>query len=169
MRITRQDASELQLEDSGLGMVAFGIIFLVAAVACAGMAINEGKVAAAVIVLGGFGSAGMLILRRARASVHHFDLQRGILTVETRPALAADDQDRVAVTYPLTTLADIVLEESDGADGGRTHTRMYRPVYRFQDGTRLPLRPNYVNELSGQLKIQAAVRAILPGLVAKRA
>ena len=169
MRITRQDASELQLEDSGLGLVMFGILALVMAVGCAGFAINEGKFAAAVIVLGGFGSAGMVMLRRARSAVHHFDLQRGILTVDTRPVLAADDHDRMAVTYPLATLSDLVLEESTATDNDGFHTRTYRPVYLFRDGTRLPLVPYYLNQVSGQMAIQAAVRSILRGAAAKSA
>src|SRR5688500_14124178 len=134
MRITRHTASELQLEDSGLGMIIFGTIAIVAAVVGAGLAIQDGKLAAAMVVLGGFGPAGMLMLRRAESAIHHFDVQRGILTVDTRPVLGADEDDRVAVTFPLHTLADLTLEESSSTDGDGTRTHTYRPVYVFRDG-----------------------------------
>ena len=161
MRITRQTETELQLEDSGAGLVAFGVLAIAVAVLTAGFALHDGKLAAAIIVLGGFGSAGIVMLRRAEAVIHHFDIQRAILTVDTRPVLAVDDDDRKAVTYPLHALADLTLEESTSADSDGTRTLTFRPVYRFQDGTRLPLLPYYTSQRSTQEQIQAAVRAII--------
>lgn len=161
MRITRHTASELQLEDSGLGLILFGAIALITAVVTAGFAIHEGKLAAAAIVVGGFGSAGLVMLRRAKAAIHHFDLQRGLLTVDTRPVLGTDEDDREAVTYPLHTLVDVTLEEHSTTDYDGTRTHTYRPVYVFSDGTRRPLLPYFTTQVSGQAEIQAAVRSML--------
>ena len=169
MRITRHTASELQLEDSGLGMVVFGTVAIFAAILCAGLAIQSGKFAAAVIVLGGFGPAGLIMLRRAESAIHHFDLQRGILTVDTRAVLGADEDDREAVTYPLHTIADLVLEESSSTDGDGTRTHTYRPVYVFRDGTRRPLLPYFTNQQSRQAEVQAAVRSVISASLSKSA
>ena len=169
MRITRHTASELQLEDSGLGLVLFGTLAIVVALLSAGFAIQDGKMAAAVVVVGGFGSAGLIILRRAKSAIHHFDLQRGILTVDTRPVLGTDEDDREAVTYPLHTLVDVTLEESSSTDGDGTRTHTYRPVYVFRDGTRRPLLPYFTTQVSGQAEVQAAVRSVLVRAGAKSA
>ncbi len=169
VRITRQTASELQLEDSGLGMVLFGTLAIVVAVVSAGFAINDGKLAAAVVVVGGFGSAGLLILRRATSAIHHFDLQRGILTIDTRPVLGTDEDDREAVTYPLHTLADVTLEGSSSTDGDGTRMHTYRPVYVFRDGTRRPLLPYFTTQVGAQSEIQAAIRSVLVKAGAKSA
>ena len=169
MRIARQSATELQLEDSGFTMLAFGILAVAAAIFCGGFAFQDGKLAAALVVLGGFGSAGIVMLRRAEAIVHHFDLQRGLLTVDTRPALASGDDDRRAVTYPLHTIADLVLEESSSTDSDGTRSHVFRPVYVFRDGTRLPLVQHYTSQRASQAGIQTAVRSALSGFVAKRA
>lgn len=169
MRITRQTATELQLEDSGRAVIAFGLVAIVFAVLAAVVAMNDGRYAAAAIVLGGFGSTGIVILRRAEAAVHHFDLQRGILTVDTRPALAVDEDDRKAVTYPLRTLADVALEASGREAGDGDLPRTLRPVYVFSDGSRLPLVPYYTAQRSKQEAIQAAVRSILGAATARSA
>lgn len=161
MRITRRTPTELQLEDSGAGLVAFGVLVMAVAVLTAGFALHDGKLAAAIVVLGGFGSAGIVMLRRAASVIHHFDMQRAILTVDTRPVLAVDADDRRAVTYPLHTLADLTLEESTSTDSDGTHTLTFRPVYVFRDGTRLPLLPYYTSQRSTQVEIQDAVRSIL--------
>ena len=161
MRITRHTASELQLEDSGLGLILFGAIALVTAVVIAGFAIHQGKLAAAAVVIGGFGPAGLIMLRRAEAAIHHFDLQRGILTVDTRPVLGTDEDDRAAVTYPLHTLVDLTFEEHSTTDYDGTRTHTYRPVYVFRDGTRRPLLPYYTTRLSSHAELQAAVRSVL--------
>lgn len=169
MRMTRQSATELQLEDSGVAVVAFGILAIAAAIFGAGFALQDGKVAAAIILVGGFGSAGIVMLRRAQATIHHFDLQRGLLTVDSRPVLAIDGDDRTTVTYPLHTIADLVLEGSSSADGDGTPAHVFRPVYVFRDGTRLPLVQHYTAQHTRQVGIQSAVRSVLSGAVAKRA
>lgn len=169
MRIARQSATELQLEDSGFTMLAFGLLAIAAAILCGGFAFQDGKLAAALVVVGGFGSAGIVMLRRAEAIVHHFDLQRGLLTVDTRPVLASGEDDRKAVTYPLHTIADLVLEESSSTDGDGTRSHVFRPVYLFRDGTRLPLVQHYTSQRTRQAEIQAAVRSVLSDVVAKRA
>ena len=169
MRITRHTATELQLEDSGKTMIAFGLLAIAIAVLVAGLAINDGKFAAAAIVLGGFGSTGIVILRRAEAAVHHFDVHRGILTIDTRPVLAVDDDDRKAVTYPLRALTDIVVEASAREAGDGPNAHAFRPVYVFNDGSRLPLVPYYSAKRSKQEAIQAAVRSLLGGVTARSA
>lgn len=169
MKMTRQSATELQLEDSGLAVVAFGILAIAVAIFGAGFALQDGKIAAAIVLIGGFGSAGIVMLRRAQATIHHFDLQRSLLTVESRPVLAIDGDDRTAVTYPLHTIADLVLEESSSTDGDGTRSHVFRPVYVFRDGTRLPLVQHYTSQRARQVAIQAAVRSVLPGAVAKSA
>lgn len=168
MRITRHTATELQLEDSGRTMIAWGLVAITVAILVAGLAINDGKFAAAAIVLGGFGSTGIIILRRAEAAMHHFDLQRGILTVDTRPVLAVDEDDRKAVTYPLGTLADLVLEAAS-PDTGDRNAHTFRPVYVFTDGSRLPLVAYHTARRSNQEAIQTAVRSILGGMTARSA
>ena len=169
MRITRRTASELQLEDSGMGLILFGTIAIVAAIVGAGLAIQDGKLAAAVVVLGGFGPAGLIMLRRAESAIHHFDLQRGILTIDTRPVLGADEDDRSAVTYPLHTIADLTLEESSSTDGDGTRTHTYRPVYVFRDGTRRPLLPYFTTQRPSQAEVQAAVRSVISGSLSRSA
>ena len=169
MRITRHTASELQLEDSGLGMIVFGTIAIVAAIVGAGLAIQDGKFAAAAVILGGFGPAGLIMLRRAEAAIHHFDIQRGILTVDTRPVLGAEEGDRVAVTYPLHTLADLTLEGSSSTDGHGTRTHTYRPVYVFRDGTRRPLLPYFTSQRASQAELQTAVRSVISASMSKSA
>lgn len=168
MRITRHTASELQLEDSGIRLVVFGACLIVMALVSAGIAISAGKLAAAAVVVGGFGSAGLIMLRRAESAIHHFDLQRGILTVDSRPVLGADEDDRVAVTYPLHTLVDMIFEEQ-GMDGDGTRTHLFRPVYIFRDGTRRPLLPYFTNERSGKPELQAAVRSVITRVGARSA
>lgn len=160
MRITLHSATELQLEDSGRGLVAFGGLFIAAALLGAGFAWRDGKTFAVLVALVAFGGAGVYMLRRAQAAVHHFDLRRGTLTIETRPVFTSDRAAREVTTYPLETLSDITLEESS-SDAGSRHSYTYRPVYVFRDGRRVPLVPYYTSGKAAKAALQATVQDFL--------
>lgn len=161
MRITRNTAAELQLEDAGYWMVAFGALALVTAVVVAAFAAREGETIAGILILGAFGGAGVVVLRRARSVVHRFDRQRATLTIEARPILVPGSRSVERMTYEIASLADLALEEqsSTGESGMRTHT--FRPVYVFSDGRRIPLLAYYTSQVIAQKTLQAAVRAWL--------
>lgn len=165
MRITLHSPTELQLEDSGRGLVAFGGLFIAAALLSAGFAYRDGKPFAVLVALLAFGGAGVYMLRRARAAVHHFDQRRGTLTIETRPVFTSDAAAREITTYPLESLSDLTLEESSGDDGSR-HSYTYRPVYVFRDGRRVPLLPYHTSGKAAKAALQATVREWL--LAARR-
>ena len=160
MRITLHSATELQLEDSGRGMVAFGGLFIAAALLGAGFAWRDGKTFAVLVALVAFGGAGVYMLRRAQAAVHRFDLRRGTLTIETRPVFTSDEAAREITTYPLASLSDITLEESS-SDAGSRHSYTYRPVYVFRDGRRVPLLPYYTSGKRSKAALQFVVRDFL--------
>ena len=160
MRITLHSATELQLEDSGRGMVAFGGLFIAAALLGAGFAWRDGKTFVVLLVLVVFGGGGVLMLRRARAAVHRFDVRRGTLTIETRPLFTSDKAAREVTTYPLESLSDVTLEESS-PDADSRHSYTYRPVYVFRDGRRVPLLPYYTSGKAAKAALQATVRDFL--------
>jgi len=160
MRITLHSATELQLEDSGRGLVAFGGLFIAAALLGAGFAWRDGKTFAVVVALVAFGGAGVYMLRRAQAAVHRFDLRRGTLTIETRPVFTSDKAAREVTTYPLESLSDMTVEESS-SDADSRHSYTYRPVYVFRDGRRVPLLPYYTSGRAAKAALQAAVREFL--------
>jgi hypothetical protein len=160
MRITLHSATELQLEDSGRGLVAFGGLSIAAALLGAGFAYRDGKTFAVLIALVAFGGAGVVMLRRARAAVHHFDLRRRTLTIETRPVFTSDRAAREVTTFPLDTLSDVTLEESS-PDAGSRHSHTFRPVYVFRDGRRVPLVPYYTSGKTAKAALQATIRDFL--------
>jgi hypothetical protein len=160
MRVTLHSETELQLENSGRGMVAFGALFIASALLSAGFAYHGGKPWAALIALCAFGGGGIVMLRRAQASVHHFDGRRGTLTIRTRPVFASDPAFRETTSYPLDTLSDLTLEESS-PDAGSRHSHTWRPVYVFRDGRRLPLVPYYTSGRKAKEALQATVREFL--------
>jgi hypothetical protein len=161
MRITRQSAAELLLEDSGRGLLFIAAMCIGIAAISAFFAAREGKVAAALIVLTAFGAAGVVMLRRAREQTHHFDLRRETLTIASRPALALGAAAWEVETHPLSSLADVVVEESSSAPSGRTHSYTYRLVYVFADGARRPLLPYYTSGRSQYAALQETLRALL--------
>ena len=161
MRITQQSERELLLEDSGRGLVAFGALFVTVSAIVAGGALREGKGWVALLVTAVFGIAGIVMIVKARAQTHHFDLRRGILTIASRPTLALLGTTLEVVTHPLETLQDVVLTESHNASGTRAHSRTYRLEYVFADGARRPLRPYYTTGRTGYAAIQDALRAAL--------
>ena len=161
MRITLQSDDELLLEDSGRGLVAFGALAVAVSLIVGGAAVLDGKPVVALIVLGAFGVAGVYMLRAARAQTHQFDLRRGTLTIASRPAIARGMTTVEVATYPLASLADVVLEESPSANGGRTHSYTYRLAYVFADGARRPLRSYYTSGRAGYAKLQEHLRAVL--------
>lgn len=160
MRVTLHTATELQLEDSGRGLVAFGGLFIAAALFGAGFAWRDGKTVAVVVALVAFGGAGVYMLWRAQAAIHRFDLRRGTLTIETRPVFTSDPAARETTTYPLESLSDITLEESS-PDTDSRHSYTYRPVYVFRDGRRVPLLPYYTSGKRAKAALQATVRDFL--------
>jgi hypothetical protein len=161
MRITRQNATELLLEDSGRGLLSLAALCIGAAATSAGFALRDGKVAAALLVLGLFGAAGIVMLRRARSQTHHFDLRRRTLTIASRPAIALGSTTLEVVTHPLASLADVVIEEGSPDRSGQTHSYTYRLVYVFADGARRPLLPYFTAGRARYAALQATLRGVL--------
>lgn len=147
--------------------MALGVLALAAAIGVGALAWRDGKTGAALIVVAVFGTAGVICLRRARASIHRMDLRRGTLTIQTMPVIAVGARTSETTTYPLSDLMDLTLEEMSPDDDGR-HTRTYRPVYVFRNGLRVPLRPNYTAFKDWQEALQVTVRAVLADAAAQR-
>ena len=162
MRVVHQSATELVLEDSGRGMLLFGGLCLGVAIVAAGFALRDGQWIAALVVLGAFGAAGAVMLRRAESQTHRLDLRQGTLTIASRPALALGaTRTSEVTTRPLAEVADVVIEESTPSHAGRTHGYTYRLAYLFADGARRPLLPYYTSGRGGYEALQSTLREAL--------
>lgn len=161
MRITRQDATELLLEDSGKSFVAFGAFFVVFSAISGHFVLRDGKGWLGLLIVCVFAIAGLVMIARARAQTHYWDLRHGRLTISSRPTLALFGTTTEVVEYPLDSVQDVVLEESTSGGAGQARTRTYRLAYLFADGQRRPLRPYYTSGRGGYASLQESLRSAL--------
>lgn len=161
MRITRQSATELLLEDSGRLLLALGAACIAATAITSLFALREDKGAVALLVVCVFCATGVVMISRARTQTHHIDLRRGTLTISSRPALALLGTTLDVAEYRLDSVRDVVLEDGGSVGGGRSIGRTYRLAYVFADGARRPLQPYFTTGRSGYATMQETLRAAL--------
>lgn len=161
MRITRQSATELLLEDSGKGLVAFGAAFVAMSVVAVPFVLRGDDGWIGLVVPCVFSIAGAVMIAKARAQAHHWDLRQGRLTISSRPTLALFGTTTGVVEYPLGSVADVALEESRNSGGRAGNRYMYRLAYVFASGERRPFRPYYTSGRGGYESVQATLRGVL--------